>query len=287
MKSETNNIETKRRTLLGNFLIKEEVILTVIIMNALVIFLMAFPSLEEHPALFNLDNVFVLYFLIEALIKIRRAGFKKYWSINWNKFDFSIVVCTLPLLLARFIPIADSVHIITLFRLFRLMRLIRFFQFVPNLQHILIGLARAFKASVFVFVMLIFMNFIFSVLTTYLFKDSLPQYFGDPIVSAFTIFQMFTLEGWNEIPQAISENTDFSTLQVNLAKFYFAMVVLLGGIFGMSIANAIFVDEMTMDNNSDLEDKIDTLQGQINRLEELLITMNTNTNGDEPPKKIE
>lgn len=286
MKPETNNIATKKRgTLLSDFLINEKVILTVIIMNALVIFLMAFPSLEEHPSLFNLDNVFVLYFLIEALIKIRKLGFKEYWSFNWNKFDFLIVICTLPLLLARFIPIADSVHIITLFRLFRLMRLIRFFQFVPNLQHILVGLARAFRASVFVFVMLIFMNFVFSVLTTYLFRNSLPQYFGDPIISGFTIFQMFTLEGWNEIPQAISQNTNFSSFQITLAKFYFAMVVLLGGVFGMSIANAIFVDEMTMDNNVDLEEKIDTLQNQINRLEGLLITMNTDSNKETPEEQ--
>ncbi|MGB0864009.1 MAG: ion transporter [Saprospiraceae bacterium] len=278
MKPETNTTKIKRRTLLGDFIINEKVILTVIIMNAVVIFLMAFPSLEEHFTLINLDNIFVLYFLIEAIVKIRRLGFKDYWSINWNRFDFLIVVCTLPLLLARFIPIADSIHIITLFRLFRLMRLIRFFQFVPNLQHILVGLARAFKASIFVFVMLLFMNFVFAVLTTYLFRNSLPMYFGDPILSSFTIFQMFTLEGWNEIPQAISAQTDLSNFQINLAKFYFAMVVLLGGVFGMSIANAIFVDEMTMDNNSNLEKKIDSLESQIGRLEGLLIAMNTKTN---------
>jgi voltage-gated sodium channel len=96
---------------------------------------------------------------------------------------------------------------------------------------------------------------------------------------------MFTLEGWNEIPQAISQNTNFSSFQITLAKFYFAMVVLLGGVFGMSIANAIFVDEMTMDNNVDLEEKIDTLQNQINRLEGLLITMNTDSNKETPEEQ--
>ena len=38
----------------------------------------------------------------------------------------------------------------------------------------------------------------------------------------------------------------------------------------MSLANAVFVDEMTMDNNDELEKKIDQLQVQIGELKEML-----------------
>ncbi len=48
------------------------------------------------------------------------------------------------------------------------------------------------------------------------------------------------------------------------------LVVLLGGVFGMSLANAVFVDEMTMDNNDALEQKIDRLQMEIQDLKALL-----------------
>ncbi len=257
-----------------DFFLKEQIVLSVIILNAFIIFLMAFPKLENHSLLVYCDVVFVLYFTIEAIIKIRKLGFKAYISLSWNKFDFLIVLFSLPLLLESLIPMTQSAGIITIFRLFRLLRVVRFFQFVPNLQHILVGLARAFRASIFVFVMLIFLNFIFAVLTTYLFSSTLPQFFGDPILSAFTIFQMFTLEGWNEIPATIAESTTLTATQINMARLYFAIVVLLGGVFGMSIANAIFVDEMTMDNNATLEKKIDTLQEQISRLEILLMAQN-------------
>ena len=47
-------------------------------------------------------------------------------------------------------------------------------------------------------------------------------------------------------------------------------MVLIGGIFGMSLANAVFVDEMTMDNNQTLEAKIDKLQEEIAELKQLL-----------------
>ena len=38
----------------------------------------------------------------------------------------------------------------------------------------------------------------------------------------------------------------------------------------MSLANAVFVDEMTMDNNQDLEAKIDIMQNDILELKEML-----------------
>jgi voltage-gated sodium channel len=44
----------------------------------------------------------------------------------------------------------------------------------------------------------------------------------------------------------------------------------MGGIFGMSLANAIFVDEMTMDNNQKREKKIDALQQEIVKIRKLL-----------------
>ena len=48
------------------------------------------------------------------------------------------------------------------------------------------------------------------------------------------------------------------------------IVVTLGGIFGMSLANAVFVDEMTSDNNNVLEEKLDSMEKQIQELKELL-----------------
>jgi len=59
-------------------------------------------------------------------------------------------------------------------------------------------------------------------------------------------------------------------MYVGFSRFFFVLIVLIGGIFGMSLANAVFVDEMTMDNNKELEAKIDTLQDEITRIRELL-----------------
>jgi voltage-gated sodium channel len=48
--------------------------------------------------------------------------------------------------------------------------------------------------------------------------------------------------------------------------------VLIGGILGLSLANAVFVDEMMMDNTEILERKVDTLTEEVRRLREDLKT---------------
>lgn len=39
--------------------------------------------------------VFVVVFTIEMVIKITAYGWKYYWYVNWNKFDFIIVMLSL------------------------------------------------------------------------------------------------------------------------------------------------------------------------------------------------
>ena len=144
----------------------------------------------------------------------------------------------------------------------------RFIRFVPDVQKVVTGLGRAMKASVFVFVALLILDLLLAVITCHFYGEVVPEYFENPILSAYSIFQMFTIEGWNEIPLLISERLDNEIL-MGMTRAYFVMVVLTGGIFGMSLANAVFVDEMTMDNNAELENKIEALETKIDLLLEM------------------
>ena len=162
-----------------------------------------------------------------------------------------------------------DVSFLLVFRLARLIRLLRFLSFVPNVGKILEGLGRALRASVFVLLILFVLNFILSLFTCHLYATVAPEFFGNPIISSYTIFQLFTMEGWNEIPAVIAQRTETPFL-AGLTRFYFVMIVLFGGVFGLSLANAIFVDEMLVDNNDALEAKIDRLQKQVEELTTLL-----------------
>lgn len=254
--------------MLKRLFLNDIIILSAIGINAFVIFLLYFPSLEHNWWLELIDHVFILFFVVEAAVKLKELGWKGYFSSNWNRFDFFIVLGSLPVLFASYGNLPDT-NLLILLRLFRLVRIIRFIRFVPNIDSVLNGLGRALKASVFVLGALFFLLFLLALVTCHFYAKLSPDYFGDPLMSLYSIFQLFTMEGWNEIPAVIAENTD-SAITIGLTRFYFALIVLLGGIFGLSLANAVFVDEMTMDNNAELEKKIDTLQSQISELKKIL-----------------
>ena len=239
-----------------------------ILMNAVIIFLLYFPELENNFTLKCIDDFFIVVFIVEAIVKLSHLKPGAYFKDNWNKFDFAIVVLSLPTLLIYFYPLPNT-SVLLLLRLFRLIRLVKFIRFIPRMETILNGLGRALKSSVFVILALMFLNFMLAILSCHFYGKIAPELFGNPLTSSYTVFQLFTVEGWNEIPQTIAEHTD-NSFMIGASRFYFILIVLAGGIFGMSLANAIFVDEMTIDNNVELEIKIDALQEQITDLKLLI-----------------
>ena len=238
--------------------------LAAVILNAVVIFALYFPSLTDRPWLLALDQAFIVFFLVEVVVKLSVLKPKAYFASAWNRFDFFIILGSLPVLFLAMFDLPDTT-LLVLLRLFRLVRLVRFLRFVPNIEQVVSGLGRALKSSVLVLAALVFLNLMVAIVTCHFYADVAPQYFGNPLVSVYSIFQMFTLEGWNEIPAAITDRSD-SPLTVGMTRMYFSMVVVLGGIFGIGLANAVFVDEMTMDNNKALERKVDALTEEIRAL---------------------
>ncbi len=239
-----------------------------IVVNAIVIFLLSFPGLEDNWGLILADEFFICLFLIEAIVKIRFYGARGYFSSRWNRFDFVVVMLSLPSLAIHFVPLPDTSALLLL-RLFRLFRLVRFLRFIPHLSKIIVGLGRALRASVFVILTLLVLNFLLAILSCHLYGDQVPEYFGDPLISAYSIFQLFTIEGWNDISEAVALQSS-NVYLMYAARFYVGIIVLVGGIFGMSLANAVFVDEMTIDNNANLEEKMEELKTQIEELKELV-----------------
>lgn len=250
------------------FFMQERNILIAIALNTVVITLLYFPSLKYDPSLVLIDHLFVLLFMAEMVVKLVVLKPKLFFADFWNRFDLTVVCLSLPTVLEPLLPFHGT-SVLLILRLFRLIRLVRFIRFIPNISQVLRGLIRALKASVFIIIGLFFLNFVLALFTCHFYGDIAPEFFGDPLTSAYSIFQMFTIEGWNEIPATISSRLDHPGLS-GITKAYFVLVVLVGGIFGMSLANAIFVDEMTMDNNRDLEKKVDELRWEIRELKGMI-----------------
>ncbi len=260
--------------MLKRLFLSERNIMVAILLNAALIFVMYFPQYRGNPYLELLDQLFILFFVLEAAVKLYLMKPKAYFALGWNRFDFTIVLLSLPSVLVHLLPVPNT-SLLLLLRMFRLVRLIRFLRFVPNLGKIIDGLGRALKASVFVLLALLVINFFLALITCHFFSETAPDYFGDPLIASYYIFQLFTVEGWHEIAKAIELQISNPWL-IGITRIYFVVIVLVGGVFGLSLANAVFVDEMTMDNNRELEKKIDDLNTQIGELKSLLQDSHSN-----------
>jgi voltage-gated sodium channel len=84
------------------------------------------------------------------------------------------------------------------------------------------------------------------------------------LLSLYNIFKVFTVEGWFEIPDAIMAKTGTSLGIVT--KLYFVVLLMTGGVLGLSLVNSIFVDAMVMDNHESLERKIAELNSKLDRI---------------------
>jgi len=74
----------------------EYFISAMIILNTLLMCMDYHGASEYYEnVLFWLNNVFLLIFTVEAVLKLTAYGPRYYFFVNWNKFDFSIVIISL------------------------------------------------------------------------------------------------------------------------------------------------------------------------------------------------
>jgi len=245
--------------------VSERLVVAAIMLGTLAVFGLGFtePRSSSHALWMGLDVTVVLYYVVEQILKLRLDGWNAYWSVRWNRFDLVVVVLSLPLLAA---PIADTslfigVPVLRVIRLFRLFRLLRF---IPDHAHLGAGIRRAMKASVGVFLGIAIVNFIFAMGAEVLFGNDAPALFGNPARACYSMFRIFTIEGWHEIPDAVALHA--SDGWAVFARIYFGVAVLIGGILGLALGNAVFVDQMMADNNDEVERDVDKMTAELRML---------------------
>ena len=153
----------------------------------------------------------------------------------------------------------------------RLLRFVRLLRFIPDSEHLVLGIRRALKASVGLLLALLLFNLLLGLAAVHLFGHLAPEYFGDPLSAMYTLFKVFTIEGWYEIPDAVAAEAGmWSAMGI---RVFFVGAVLSGGLLGVTLATAVFVDEMVMDNNDDLEQQVAALHAEVKEVKALLLAM--------------
>ncbi len=255
------------RAMLRGLFLNERFILLLIVLNALTIFLQGFDQDGTTVAnwLEGFDQAFTLCFLVEALVKITSSGARRYFREAWNLFDFVLVALALPsfCIWALGLEFLD-LDFLLIFRVLRIFKFFRVLRFIPNIEHLLRGVARASRSSVIILFAFFVFNFIISILSFSFYRGLAPEYFSDPLLALYSTFKVFTVEGWYEIPDLIAERASPAT--AFFTRIYFVVLLFGGGIFGLSLINSIFVDNMLSDNTEELEKQVARIEDKIDRL---------------------
>jgi voltage-gated sodium channel len=179
------------RAQLGRFLERpgfRNFILGVILFNALILGLETVePVMARMGALIeHLDTICLGIFVLEIAAKLFVQRLK-FFRDGWNLFDFIIVGIAL-------VPAAQGLSVL---RALRILRLLRVISVAPSLRRVVDGLMNALPGMGSVFLLTGLMFYIGAVMATKLFGESFPDWFGSLGRSAYSLFQIMTLESWS------------------------------------------------------------------------------------------
>ncbi|RIA55248.1 ion transporter [Dichotomicrobium thermohalophilum] len=221
----------------------ERTILTIIILNAVTLGLETSDSVmgQVGPLLLALDAIFLTIFVVEIAARLIAHG-ARFWRDPWSVFDFSVVAVAL-------IPATESLSGLRALRILRALRLI---SAVPSMRRVVTGLFAAVPGMTTVVMLLALIFYVFSVMATMLYGDTFPQYFGTIGRSAYSLFQIMTLESW-------SESIVRPVLDVHpMAWLFFIPFILVTSFAVLNLFIGIIVDSM----QEQARERLEALQEQ-------------------------
>lgn len=138
------------------------------------------------PALIAIDTAILVIFVLEIAARLI-VDFRGFWRDPWRIFDFVVVGIAL-------VPASGPLAILRAFRILRVLRLV---STVKAMRRVVTGLLNAVPGMGSIVFLLGIVFYVFAVISTKIFGDAFPQWFGSIGASAYTLFQIMTLESWS------------------------------------------------------------------------------------------
>lgn len=211
-----------------------------IVLNALVLALETSPAamVAAGSVLKLADRVILAIFVVEILLKV--AGQRRDFVRDaWNHFDTIVVA----------IALIPATEFLSVMRALRILRVFRLISAVPSMRRVVGALLHAVPGMGSVVMLLSVIYFVFSVMATNLFADRFPDWFGTIGSSAYTLFQIMTLESWSMgIVRPVMEVFPHAWL-------FFVPFILITSFAVLNLFIGIIVDAMQTHGHGELDAK--------------------------------
>jgi voltage-gated sodium channel len=160
----------------------------VILVNAVTLGLETSPTAMAATggALQVIDTLCLAIFTLEILAKlvVYRGSF---FRSGWNIFDLVIVAIAL-------LPASGPLSVL---RAMRILRVLRLLSVVPEMRRVVGSLLAAVPGMSSIAGVMLLLYYVSAVLSTKLFGERFPEWFGSIGESMYTLFQVMTLESWS------------------------------------------------------------------------------------------
>ena len=238
-------------------------ILGIIIINAALLGLETVPSINQTygPLLIRADQICLAIFVVELVIKLFAKGVR-FFRDPWNIFDFLVVAISLA-------PASEGLSVL---RALRVLRVFRVLSYAPRLRRVIEGFIAALPGMGSVFLLMTIIFYIASVIATKLFGHDFPNWFGSIGHSAYSLFQIMTLESWSMgIVRPVMEKFPYAWafFVPFILVTTFAVVNLIVGLIVNSMQEAHSEEELqaTDAHRKQLLERLDEITKRLDRLE--------------------
>ncbi|OAB54987.1 voltage-gated sodium channel [Phormidium willei BDU 130791] len=187
--------------------------------------------------LIALDRAFLLVFTAEILAKLLVYRTRIHRD-PWNLFDMVVIGIA-------WMPATGGLSVLRALRILRVLRLI---SAVPSMRRVVTALLRAIPGMGSIVALLTLIYYVFSVMATKLFGASFPEWFGTIGASAYSLFQIMTLESWSMgIVRPVME-------VYPLAWAFFVPFILVTSFTVLNLFIGIIVDAMQSQHQAEVDE---------------------------------
>jgi voltage-gated sodium channel len=226
------------------------IITLIIVLNAITLGLGTYSAqlpADLVRAMSIFDGVVTTIFVLEIGLKLIAHRFK-FFSSGWNVFDLLIVGVAL-------VPGAGAFSVL---RALRVLRVLRLLSVVPMMRRIVEALFQAIPGMGAILAVLALMVYVAAVMATTMYGETNPDLFGNLPVSALTLFQVMTVDGWNgEILQPVMEAGH------TYAWVFFLVYIVLASFAVLNLFIALVVEALNDDFRDEVTEEIEEVAGEI------------------------
>jgi voltage-gated sodium channel len=234
-------------------------IVVLIILNAALLGLETSPDVMQAygSELVVLDHLILGIFICELVLLIIARGVD-FFKDPWSVFDFVVIAIAL-------VPATESLSVLRALRVLRVLRLINK---VESMRKVVGGLLSCMPSLASVVSLILIIFYVSAVIATNLFGQAFPDLFGSMGHTAFTLFQVMTLESWSDgIARPVMEKFPY-------AWIFFIFFILIATFVIVNLFIAVIVDSLTSGSSSEdtqaARDQSDVLQAEMQAMRQEL-----------------